>query len=148
MRGNTIMRSYRVIAQSSASRMCIRSSFSGPDAAWNLLHGARVAWYITLSANALLIIALLCRRLPVWGAVSAWWILVPVLVGILGWLSAIIVLLKFARDLESTRFRMCLKCAYYLKGISDNSYCPECGSQFQIEETERIWLKWLESFGR
>jgi hypothetical protein len=41
--------------------------------------------------------------------------------------------------LERAGFRVCLKCRYSLADLPDVGTCPECGTQFTLEQVQRSW---------
>jgi hypothetical protein len=47
-------------------------------------------------------------------------------------------------QLEEGDFRLCTRCRYCLRGLSDEGLCPECGSPFVIAEVQHYWQRALQ----
>lgn len=50
---------------------------------------------------------------------------------------------QLRRLVKSSHGRVCLKCGYCLSGLPLLGLCPECGIEYDINQNETIWQKWL-----
>jgi hypothetical protein len=50
------------------------------------------------------------------------------------------------KEVRDSEFRMCLKCAYRLIGLSDCGLCPECGEMYEMKELNQTWCRWAGLF--
>lgn len=41
-------------------------------------------------------------------------------------------------------FKLCLNCAYCLRGLPDEGVCPECGKPYDVVKAMNLWRNWVE----
>lgn len=47
--------------------------------------------------------------------------------------------------LKANDWCVCLWCGYPLHGLPSPHHCPECGTPYDLEETQRAWKHWAQT---
>lgn len=50
---------------------------------------------------------------------------------------------RFRLRMARNRFKVCTQCAYVLRGLDARGACPECGTDFDIDQVVHMWRAYL-----
>ena len=53
---------------------------------------------------------------------------------------------KFSIELLNKKLFCCLDCGYDLNGLPDRHICPECGTNYDRDDTQEVWKNFIQTY--
>lgn len=121
----------------------LHSRSSAPRAVWKRLQGVRIGlWLLTASNIGFLALAWMGIVKPSEPMQSWHWIVPPLTV--LAFVTGPrVVNSQLRRKVREAGGRVCDQCSYSLRGLPDDSRCPECGRPYRYETMRSTWVHWF-----